>query len=421
MFKTTRIGERPKLHRKTCLVILTFLLLISPSVLSGQGKQKKSGGSKTVESGISGKGNFSMDAARALVLTGNFDKAVAAYAILLDKDSVNIILNAEYAYALALNGIYDAALSRLDRIWNLRGSRTEVNFYSSQVFALMGYTELAKEFGKSVDVSGIPSWIATKAPEYLVRYSYQASLTVTARQEDLVDRFRRANRLAAHNYNLQSIALFEEITGQYPGEYLPYVGYSIALEKASMYNRSALTIEKALAILRDDPESGNARELLNKRLETVRGRIGSEGKVASPAARQTLQETEMPKFTAYAGGTASDSYINLNARIGTYKTGAGSTSLDLGLTNFSGSTSFNVGLLSYFRQKIFVGGYGLSGSFGGGSTAIYAKVSLGISIMNKKRSSSIDIFLDGQQPLKPKEAATSVGISVGRSVYFGKR
>ncbi len=59
----------------------------------------------------------SLDAARAYIISEDFGKAVSAYAVLLQKDSASISLNAEYAYALALNGIYDAALARLDRVW----------------------------------------------------------------------------------------------------------------------------------------------------------------------------------------------------------------------------------------------------------------------------------------------------------------
>jgi tetratricopeptide (TPR) repeat protein len=422
MLKLKRIGVKPKLHRETCLILLTFVLLITPLVLSGQGRQKKTNGKKSTESGSANKANAYADASRALILTGNFDEAVTSYALLLEKDSTNITLNAEYAYALALNGIYDAALSRLDHIWSLRGSGSEVNFFVSQVFALMGYNQLAGDFWKGDAVNAVPAWISSKAPEYLTRYRYKASASDSVEQDDVVSRFKRANRLAAQNSNLQSIALFEEITGQYPGEYIPYVGYSIALEKASMYNRSALTIEKALTIVGESPENSDARKLLNQRLVTVRSKIGSEGKTSGSATKPINQPGgEIPRFTAYAGGIASESFVSLSAKIGTYKTGAGSTLLDLGLTSVSGSTSFNVGVLSYFRQKIFVGGYGLSGSFGGGSSTIYAKVSLGISLMNRKRSASFDVFLDGQQPLAPKGAATVLGMSVGRSVYFGKR
>lgn len=422
MHKVACTCRKPELTRSTCLFLMAFALLIFQPVLSGREKEKKSGTKKTAEPASVTKVSPAVDAARALVLTGNFDKAVTGYALALKKDSNNMIVSAEYAYTLALNGIYDAALARLDNIRSRNFSSPETDFYISQVFALMGYDQLAAEFGKKVPSGKIPSWISAKAPEYLLKYGYNSSPSERDNEEDVTGRFKRANRMAAMNNNLQSIALFEGITGQYPGEFLPYVGYSIALEKASMYERSAQTIEKALSIAGNSPQNEETRRILNQRLETIRKRSASENMGSGTAVKkQPGTSGEMPGFTAYAGGTASDSYINISARIGTYKTGAGSTSFDLGFSSISGNTSLNVGLMSFFRQKIFVGGYGLNGSFGGGSKTLYFKLSVGISLMNKKRSSSFDIFLDGMQPLVPKGAATTMGLSVGRSVYFGKR
>jgi hypothetical protein len=40
--------------------------------------------------------------------------------------------------------------------------------------------------------------------------------------------------------------------------------------------------------------------------------------------------------------------------------------------------------------------------------------------MNKKGTASFDIFLDGKVPLK-KGYSTLMGLSIGRSFYFGKR
>jgi hypothetical protein len=77
--------------------------------------------------------------------------------------------------------------------------------------------------------------------------------------------------------------------------------------------------------------------------------------------------------------------------------------------------------MNFFRQKIFAGGYGLGVGFGGGSATFNMKLSVGFSIMNKDKNSSWDIFFDGQQPLAPKGSATIVGMSIGRSVYFGSR
>ena len=62
---------------------------------------------------------------------------------------------------------------------------------------------------------------------------------------------------------------------------------------------------------------------------------------------------------AYAGGMFSPSYLSLTGRIGTFISGAGSLSADLGVSSSGGSASLNLGVMNFFRQKIFAGGYGL--------------------------------------------------------------
>ena len=124
---------------------------------------------------------------------------------------------------------------------------------------------------------------------------------------------------------------------------------------------------------------------------------------------------------AYGGGMFSTSYLSLTGRFGTFISGAGSISADLGVTSSGGSTSISIGAMNFFRQKIFAGGYGIGFGFGGGSTTFNLKVSVGLSIMNKENNASWDIFLDGRQPLGAEGAATIVGLSIGRSVYFGSR
>jgi len=123
---------------------------------------------------------------------------------------------------------------------------------------------------------------------------------------------------------------------------------------------------------------------------------------------------------AYAGGYLSSSYSSLSVRFGQFFTRNDYATVDLGMTNSSGSTYANVGFTIFNRQKIFVLGLGLTGSFGGGNSLFYSKLSVGPSFMNKKGTASFDIFLDGKVPLK-KGYATMMGISVGRSIYFGKR
>ncbi len=417
MLKFARFGVKHRLFSETITFLLAFALLLSPAVLSGQGKSKKSNGKKSALTGSSTSTKATPEAARALILTGNLDKAISFYSSLLERDTTSISLSGEYAYALALDGIYDAALARLDKVWGLRGKNLDIVFYTSQVYALMGYNQLAGELWKESNASA-PDWIASNASQLLEKYKYRPSEKGAEQEEDVVTQFKRANGLTAQNKNLEAMALFEGIINQYPGEYLPYVGYSITLEKNEMYNESVQTLEKAISLTSNAAD----RDLLNKRLVSVRNKTGG-GKTSSGnvAKLSNKLSNDSYKYTAYAGGTIAKSYTSLNARFGTYKTGVGSTSVDVGITSASGSTALNLGFLTYYRKKILVAGFGLTGALASGSSTVYLKISMGASFMNKKRTSSLDIFIDGQEPLMPKGAVTTMGLSVGHSVYFGKR
>jgi tetratricopeptide (TPR) repeat protein len=415
MSETIKILITTEVQKKACIFLIMLAMLLPTVTLYGHDD-----GDRT--SGKPEKPGPSLDAARAYIISEDFSKAVSAYAVLLKKDSASVSLNAEYAYALALNGIYDAALARLDRVWTPNSGSTDVNFFTSQVFALMGYDMLAVEFGKKLAAGSTPVWISSAAPGFLQDYSDRIPGDNISEDGDVVADFKRANRLTAQNYNLMSIAMFEGIITGYPGEYLPYVGSSIALEKAGMYEKSAQATEQAIAIIGDNTEQQEARQMLEARLTDLRGKSSTEGKNSSNNLIATAKpDARGRRMLAYAGGMFSPSYLSLTGRFGTFISKAGSLSADLGVTSSGGSASLNLGVMNFFRQKIFAGGYGLGVGFGGGSTTFNIKLSVGFSIMNKDKSSSWDIFFDGQQPLAPEGSATVVGMSIGRSMYFGSR
>lgn len=418
----TGSGTKSMANKAALVFIIAIALIVSPANLSGQGKTKNRGKQASVTGGISAIGTSSYEVARALLLTESFDRAIPAYAKLLMNDSANVSLNSEYAYALALAGIYDAALSRLDRIWTMRGNSPDAGFYASQVFALMGYDRLAGDFAGVTSGTPAPDWIAAKAPGFLLKYRRRYTEDAMAVEEDAMSSFKRANRLTAQGYYLKSSALFEEITAQYPDEVLPYVGYSIALERAGMLNPSARTIEKALTVAGSTPEMEETRKMLDTRLTSLKTRISTEVKPVSPvSAILTKTGGDSKRLIAYAGGMFAKSFISINGRFGIVKKGTGNTSMDLGVIRSGGATALTLGLTNYSRSKAFVAGYGLQGSFGGGGTALNLKISVGLSFMNSDQSGSWDIFLDGYQRLIPKDGVTTVGMSIGRSVYFGKR
>ncbi len=415
MSDTIKILKIPVVQSSVCIFLIMAALLLPTVTIYGHGANDR-------VSEMPDKTGPSLDAARAFIISEDFRKAAATYAVLLQKDTASVTLNAEYAYALALNGIYDAALARLDRIWTPNSNSTDVYFFTSQVFALMGYDMLAIEVGQKIAAGSTPAWISSAAPGFLQTYSDRIPGDNISEDGDVVTDFKRANRLSAQNYNLLSIAMFEGIITGYPGEYLPYVGSSIALEKAGMYEKSVQALEQALAIMGDNPEHQEAKQVLETRLTEIRGKSSTEGKNMGT----TLLATAKPnakgrRMLAYAGGMFSPSYISLTGRFGTFISDAGSLSADLGVTSSESGASLNLGLMNYFRQKIFAGGYGLGVGFGGGSTTLNVKISVGFSIMNKDKNSSWDIFFDGQQPLAAEGSATVVGMSIGRSVYFGSR
>jgi len=415
MCETINILKIPEMQKKTCIFLIMLVMLLPAVKVYGRVDDDKS-------SGKPDKAGPSLNAARAFIISEDFSKAVSTYAVLLQKDSASASLNAEYAYALALNGIYDAALARLDRVWTPNSGSTDVNFFTSQVFALMGYDLLAVEFGNKIAAGSTPAWISSAAPAFLQSYADRMPGDNMSENGDVVADFKRANRLTAQNYNLMSIAMFEGIITGYPGEYLPYVGSSIALEKAGMYEKSAQAMEQALAVIGDNPDQQETRQMLEARLTDIRGKSSTEGKNSSTNLTATAKpDAKGRRMLAYAGGMISPSYLSLTGRFGTFISKAGSLSADIGVSSSGGGASLNLGVMNFFRQKIFAGGYGLGVGFGGGSTTFNIKISVGFSIMNKDKSSSWDIFFDGQQPLAPEGSATVVGMSIGRSMYFGSR
>lgn len=408
----------PGMHRSIRLLILVAVFLLPAVTIYC--REAGSGDNEPGES--NGRPGAALDAARAFVIAEDFDKAVSAYASLVKKDTANVSLNAEYAYALALNGIYDGALARLDRIWRPGANNPDVEFFASQVFALMGYENLAVEIGKKIAAGTVPEWISSSASELLMRYSDRNPADNMSEGGDVVTDFRRANRLAAQNYNLMAAAMFEGIITAYPGEYLPWVGSSIALENAGLYDLSAEAVEKALAIVGDKPENQEVKQALENRRSEIRMESDA-GSRAGSAFNSPVKGPESGgrRMLAYAGGMISPSYLSLVGRFGTFISGSGSVSADLGITRSGGSTSLTLGAMNFFRQRIFAGGYGLNVGFGGGSIGLNLKVSVGLTIMTRNNKASWDIFLDGQQPVAPRGSTTTVGLSIGRSVYFGSR
>jgi len=365
--------------------------------------------------------NPSLTKARNYVLTENINEAIASYGKLIKADLTNPTLIAEDAYALALAGIYDAALMRLDFCRSMGVISPEINYFTAQVFALMGYNDLAGEFWKASEINNAPTWILSKSSLLLQKYKSKSPVTVTKTRDQLIANFKHANELASQTQYFQSIALFHDIVNIYPNEYLPYIGYSITLEKTGALEKAAQSIEKAISLIGNTTDDVSKKQFLEKRLASIKQTMTVTLPYTIPEMPVIkAPDAKGPQMMAYAGGMLAPNTTNINGRIGYFVSGVSNVSLDFGVWKNADYSASNVGLSLYNRQKSFVSGAGLAMNAANGNTAFSLKLSVGISKMNKNRTASFDVFLDMNKGLK-KDALTTYCFSIGTSKYFGNR
>lgn len=365
--------------------------------------------------------NATYNEARTLVLKEKFFDAVAAYSRLIKRDSTNPTLMAEDAYALALAGLYDAALMRLETAWKFEANSPDVNYFTAQVYLLMGYDDLALAFWKMNQKYHVPDWILAYAPTLLGKYKKaRMDMSRVDKQSLLLD-FDRANELASENLNIQSLGLFHRVINYFPNEYLPYFGYSLTLESAGAYDQSLKAAERALSLLGNSTEDLGRRQVIQERIDALQKRINGLPSYFMPGLYNVEQSTEMAgHLMAYIGGSAMPGYFSFNGRIGYFMASKISTSLDLGLTRSNEMTYFSTGFSTYFRTGKFVTGIGFNLIGGEDILDFRMKGALGLSLMNKKRTSSTDIMLD-IFPGIGEGKSTQFTFTVGQCFYIGRR
>ena len=188
-------------------IIIILLLYHSPSFLFSQIIEKKVNKQNYIST------NFHNDAQLNLKM-GDIDKALIYYAqaVKLAQSQRNSgrgvsgELLSEYAYTLALNNDFEAALINIDRA-RMLGTKY-ADFYSAQILSLMGYDKAAEQLMKQAQ---IPNWINGIYQGLTPKYT----TTMTINQDSPEKALTRANRLAANKQKIQAMALFEELTIRY--------------------------------------------------------------------------------------------------------------------------------------------------------------------------------------------------------------
>lgn len=361
-------------------------------------------------------GTATLDNAHQMVLRGRMDEAAMLYSVLHKADSSNASITGEFAYTLALCGWFDAALALIEPYWTEFSNYPQIVFFTSQIFALAGYTDIATGLATLPVQRQIPSWLSKDSDRILQNNRRLLPAPCSMSREVLVDQVKLANRLTAIRQPLQAIAVFGLAVQQYPDEYLPWIGYSIALENTGLTALAALAVENAIAHIGNQPEKQQFKNLLSERSAELIKKQNMQPKQPLSDPNNTTAAGAM----VYAGGMLTTGFSSFNMRMGVYVAQMSNVTIDAGIQSISGTARVNLGTSVYNRYKKLVYGTGVNASLGKSYSAVYLKFSAGPSFMNRRKTASLDIFWDINLSTSKKYPST-FGFSIGRSIYFGKR
>ncbi len=318
---------------------------------------------------------------------------------------VNAELLAEYAYTLALNHDFEAALINIDRA-RMLGMKYG-DFYSAQILLLMGHNNAAELLMKHAK---IPNWI-----NGVYQGLNQKFMTVRAINQDSPENaLIRANKLAAKRQFIQAIALFEELITIYPDVSIFYIDYSTVWESLGYYGYAAQLLQKGLDRMPQDSINVDSRQVFINHLNSV-NKMNAEFENVSWLKR--MLGMEPPKLMTYLGASFAKDVYSINGRMGVYTSNKFSASLNLGLNYAGEQFSGTIGLSVYKAWGILVAGLGLSEQFSENSDMFSLAPSIGLTFLNKAQTSSFDIMLNGYVPFSSNQKF-SYSISIGKTVYF---
>lgn len=349
--------------------------------------------------------------ARVCLKMGDVDKALVAYAQAVEQtqaqrnggNGVKSDLLAEYAYTLALNHDFEAALMYIDRA-RMVGTKYG-DFYAAQVLALMGYSDAAQQLMKQAKV---PEWI--DGIYQGLNEKYQTTTSINRDAPDVA--LKRANKLAANKQTIQAMALFEELATLYKDTYIIYVDYSTVWESLGYYAYAANLLQKGIDLM--PQEENENKQIFLSHLTKVNG---MKARYENPSWTKRIFGMNPPKLMTYVGASVAKDMYSLNGRMGLYTSNKFSASLNVGMNYAGEQFSGSIGVSGYKAWGVFVIGLGITDMFGKESNIFSLTPSAGLSFLNKSQTSSFDITLSGYVPFS-SDQKFSYSISIGKTIYF---
>lgn len=345
------------------------------------------------------------DKARALLLSGNYRDAVAAYNPLA-RASQEAVLAAEYAYALALAANGELALAHLDRAFLADASSAEVMFFGSEVFGALGMQSMAGELYRPP-----PAWLAGKAPK---------PAPLEPPSGEYQDLLAGANLLVSQRRFASAAARFAAIVRTSPDAQLPWAGYAITLEKLGAFKAAAKAVEKDIKLGRQEDQE--TVKLLAEHKAELEARPP-----VSPAPSRKLNEMLKGRYLSFFGlsyyHTEADGVLNLQTRLGKFLTNSFDVGAAAGLTTGYDASDYNglsFGVSGRYNKPLPVA---MPVNFTAGSRLEYQPgpdnnfaivLSPGLSYV--MAGGALDLYVDFSLTGPNKGTQT---VSLGYTVYFG--
>lgn len=346
---------------------------------------------------------------RKYLCQGNIDEAILSYSHLLEQEkalrnggrTVNGDYVAEYAYVLALSGLYDGALMNIDLARSLHAPTAD--FFTGQILKVIGYKELGEGFEAK---STAPDWIRNSYNTLYERYKTEVTMDVS----DYSASLQRANTLSSSGQEIQALIIFESLGKQYPRYYLPFVCQSTMWEKFGNLSYAQNRLSHGLSLYPDD--GSDKRKNYANHLAKIENQLYRTGE----SKWNALISKYEPRPMLYVGGSAGKNLFALNSRIGLYTNNRFTATANIGYT-YSGASSFIIGASCYKTWGFFLAGLGINEMLSKNANVFTISPMTGLSFLNKDGNSSYDITLSIDFPIG-KDTKVGYTLSFGRTFYF---
>lgn len=354
--------------------------------------------------------NVRINDAREFVINGNYEAAITAYSILVERakssrtvsKGVNLQLLSEYATAQALAGYFDAAVVNIDRAYAMGRSSAVVINAMSLIAALMNYPEIAATLKGYAP--NIITWYKGKLSE--TELIEQRKQLASINSDSYAKAFERANKLASSGMYFQSIILFQELIDLDKTRFAPYVGASGVWEKMG-FNKYASTILERGILTMDARQKDKYSTMLEQHNSLLKNK---KNIVILPSNRY--------RRMIFAGAGIVPSYYSITARYGIYLGSEFMLSEDFSYFYNKDAKKSNcgIGISAYYTWRALVGGMGVNYNIT--ETQFSFKPSIGLKFISASGKSSFDIMLSLYIPTG-KGAEIGTGLSIGKTFYFG--